>query len=136
MLNPNMAMKIWIWKKIKIFEKYDLLSALDKPRVNHLTHLSHYVSLHGQKDSFSHIFWVILSVYWPTMSQMSQMIHLGFSVWGGLMGRGTGGGDEMNIIFIRDAHWHQYMEDSLRSDDRYCCSNYFKGQLQRNSVVV
>ena len=28
---------------------------------------------------FTH-FWVILSVYWPTMAQMSQMIHSGFSV--------------------------------------------------------
>ena len=26
---------------------------------------------------FTH-FWVILSVYWPTMAQMSQMIHSGF----------------------------------------------------------
>ena len=51
-----------------------------KPRVNHLTHLSHSVSLHGQKDSFFTHFWVILSVYWPTMAQMSQMIHSGFSV--------------------------------------------------------
>ena len=52
-----------------------------KPRVNHLTHLSHSVSLHGQKDSFFTHFWVILSVYWPTMAQMSQMIHSGFSVY-------------------------------------------------------
>ena len=51
-----------------------------KPRVNHLTHLSHSVLLHGQKHSFFTHFWVILSVYWPTMAQMSQMIHLGFSV--------------------------------------------------------
>ena len=49
------------------------------PRVNHLTHLSHSVLLHGQKDSFFTHFWVILSLYWPTMVQMSQMIHLGFS---------------------------------------------------------
>ena len=51
-----------------------------KPRVNHLTHLSHSVSPHGQKDSFFTHFWVILSMYWPTMVQMSQMIHSGFSV--------------------------------------------------------
>ena len=37
-----------------------------KPRVNHLTHLSHSVSQCGQKDSFFTHFWVILSVYWPT----------------------------------------------------------------------
>ena len=48
--------------------------------MNHLTHLSHSVSLHRQKDSFFTHFWVILSVYWPTMAQMTQMIHLGFSV--------------------------------------------------------
>ena len=52
-----------------------------KPRVNHLTHLSHSVSLHGQKDSFFTHFWVILTVYWPTMAQMSQMIHSSFSVY-------------------------------------------------------
>ena len=30
-----------------------------KPRVNHLTHLSQSLSLHGQKDSFFTHFWVI-----------------------------------------------------------------------------
>ena len=48
--------------------------------MSHLTHLSKSGSLHGQKDSFFTYFWVILSVYWPTMAQMSQMTHLGFSV--------------------------------------------------------
>ena len=33
-----------------------------------------------KKDSFVTHFWVILSVYWPTMAQMGQMIHSGFSV--------------------------------------------------------
>ena len=33
-----------------------------------------------KKDSFVTHFWVILSLYWPTMAQMSQMIHSGFSV--------------------------------------------------------
>ena len=51
-----------------------------KPQVNHLSHLSHSVSLHGQKNSFFTHFWVILSMYWPTVAQMSQMIHSGFSV--------------------------------------------------------
>ena len=35
---------------------------------------------HYTDDSFFTHFWVILSVYWPTMAQMSQMIHSGFSV--------------------------------------------------------
>ena len=48
--------------------------------MSHLTHFSHSGSLHGQKDSFFTYFWVILSVYWPTMALMSQMTHLGFSV--------------------------------------------------------
>ena len=52
-----------------------------KTQMSHLTHLSHSGSLHGQKDSFFTYFWVILSVYWPTMAQMSQMTHLGFSVY-------------------------------------------------------
>ena len=51
-----------------------------KPWVNHLTHLSHSVSLHRQKESFLTHFWVILSVYWPTVAQMSQIIHSSFSV--------------------------------------------------------
>ena len=51
-----------------------------KTQMSHLTHLSHSGSLHRQKDSFFTYFWVILSVYWPTMAQMSQMTHLGFSV--------------------------------------------------------
>ena len=41
-----------------------------KPWVNHLTHLSDNVSVHGQKDSFFTHYWVILSVYWHTMAQM------------------------------------------------------------------
>ena len=52
-----------------------------KTQMSHLTYLSHSGSLHGQKDSFFTYFWVILSVYWPTVAQMSQMTHLGFSVW-------------------------------------------------------
>ena len=48
--------------------------------MSHVTHLCHSGSLHRQNDSFCSYFWVILSVYWPTMAQMSQMTHLGFSV--------------------------------------------------------
>ena len=50
-----------------------------KTRVNHLTHLSHSVSIHRQNDSKMSEKWVFLSVYWHTMAQMSQTIHsLGF----------------------------------------------------------
>ena len=36
--------------------------------------------VHGQNDSKMCDKWVFLSLQWPTMAQMSQMIHSGFSV--------------------------------------------------------
>ena len=70
--------------RLSILHFFDLCTVYTqhwKPRVNHLTHLSHYVSLYGQKYSFFTHVWVILSVYWPTMAQMSQMRkNSGFSV--------------------------------------------------------
>ena len=83
--SPYFFLKFW-----SIFRKFPqtlftfflilVLRVGDSPTREGPGYATDSVSLHGQKDSFFTHFWVILSVYWPTMAQMSKMIHLGFSV--------------------------------------------------------
>ena len=87
---------IWVWQgcssvtwypcipapiKIHLFLNKEVARSYTNPSQKNPKKKNPVGSPHGHKDSFFTYFWVILSVYWPTIAQMSQMTHLGFSVF-------------------------------------------------------